>query len=149
MNEYQYAGTLQFLFLLIFLVTVALFFWTQHRTLNAVRPENRRMQPGLVWLQFIPLFGLGWQFYVIGKISDSIRDDLNAPSGDSVFSDDPIPMHNRPTYSYGIAYAVLACLSLLPLGLIKVLFSLAGLVMLIVYWVELARYTKRLKNRIL
>ncbi|WP_276481676.1 hypothetical protein [Paraflavitalea pollutisoli] len=148
MNAAQSAGTIQLLLLLIILTIGALFFWTQHRAFLAVRPENRRMEPGLVWLQFIPLFGLGWQFYVIVKLSDSIRDDLNAPSGDSLFGDDPVPTHTRPTYGLGISYAILICISLLPLGLIKSLFSLAGLVLLIIYWIDVARYTKRLKNRI-
>jgi hypothetical protein len=148
MNDYESAGLLQLLLLIPFLVVSILFLWSQHKTLALIRPEyRRRMPPGQVWLQLIPLFGLGWQFYVISKISDSIRDDLNAPSGDSLFGDDPLPTGKRPTYATGISYAVLFCLTLLPLGLLKSLLALAGLIVWVIYWIELSGYTRRFKQR--
>jgi hypothetical protein len=147
MNDYQSGAYLQLLLLIPFLVIGCLFLWSQQRTLALVRPENRRMPPGQVWLQLIPLFGLVWQFIVISKISDSIRDELNTPSGDSLFSEDPIPTGHRPTYATGIAYAILFCISIMPIELLQGLASLAGLVVWIVYWVELSRYTRRLKQR--
>lgn len=147
MTEYESGAYLQLLLLLPMLIVGGFFLWTQQRALLSVRPENRRMQPVLVWLQLIPPFGMGWQFYVIGKVSDSLRDDLNTPNGDSLFSDDPIPLHSRPTYSLGISYALLFCLTLLPLGMIKSLLALAGLIVWITYWIELARFTKRVKQR--
>src|SRR5262245_60740710 len=114
MNDYQSGGYLQIIFLIAFIIPVIFFILTQQRTLELIRPENRRMSPGQVWLQFIPLFGIVWQFLVISRISDSIRSELNTPIGDSIFSEDPIPHTVRPTYNTGISYATLFCISIIP-----------------------------------
>jgi hypothetical protein len=149
MNDYQSAGYIQLLLLIPFIAVAILFLLSQQRTLALVRPENRRMPPGQVWLQLIPLFGLVWQFIVVTRISDSIRNELNTPGDDSLFSDDPIPSDERPTYATGIAYSILFCITVLPIGLLQSLASLAGLVVWIVYWVQLSGYTKRLRQRTL
>ena len=147
MNDYDSGVLIQLLLLFLFLVIGVLFIWSQYKTLTLIRPEYRRMSPGQVWLQLIPLFGLVWQFFVISKISDSIRDDLNAPIGDSIFGEAPVSTGKRPTYATGISYAVLFCLTILPLGLFKSLLALAGLILWIIYWIELSGYTRRFKQR--
>ena len=149
MQLLQSEGWLQILLLLAFIVPVIFFFLTQQRTLELVRAANRRMRPVQVWLQLIPVFGLIWQFIVIKKISDSIRDELNTPTGDSIFAEDPIPQSNKPTYNAGISYAALFCISTLPLLFLKSLAALAGLGAWINYWVQLSRYKKKLKERAL
>ncbi|HEY0611564.1 MAG TPA: hypothetical protein VGD35_17960, partial [Chitinophaga sp.] len=97
-----------------------------------VRPENRRMHPMLVWLQLIPIWGILWQFYVICKIADSIRNELNT-------SDLPF------AYVAGLTYASLLCLSWLPLTVFYY-FSATGLGMWIIYWVLLLRLKRQLKS---
>jgi hypothetical protein len=64
---------------ILFLYALALIFLliTQHRTLLAVQPANRRLIPGFVWLQLIPVFGLIWQFFVARRISASLRQALS------------------------------------------------------------------------
>ena len=42
------------------------------KTLSAVKPENRKMHPGLVWLLFIPLFSTYWYYKVVTSIADSL-----------------------------------------------------------------------------
>ena len=149
MNNYQSGGLLQIFLLIPFLVTAILFLLTQSRTLELIRAANRRMSPGQVWLQLIPLYGLFYQFSVIARISDSIRNEFNTPTGDSIFADDTIPSNNRPTYSVGISYATLFCISLIPFPLLKNLAALAGLILWVVYWVQLSGYKKKLKERAL
>ena len=147
MNYFQSAGSFQLVVLVAFLIPAILFILTQHRTLEAIRPENRRMSPGQVWLQMIPIFGLVWQFIVINKISDSIRDELNTPMGDSIFAEDTLPTNFRPTFSTGASYAALFCISIIPIPIIKGLAAWAGLILWIVYWVQLAQYKRKLKDR--
>jgi hypothetical protein len=149
MNDYQSGAFLQLLLLVPLLVLTIIFLLTQSRTLELIRPENRRMSPGQVWLQLIPLFGLFYQFSVIARISDSIRNEFNSPTGDSLFAEDTIPSNHRPTYSMGISYATLFCISIIPFPLLKGLAALAGLIFWVVYWVQLAGYKKRLKERAL
>lgn len=54
MNEPLHAGYIQILLLIVFIIPVIFFVLTQQRTLELIRPENRLMRPGQVWLQFIP-----------------------------------------------------------------------------------------------
>jgi len=110
---------LQILLLFAFLIPVIFFFLTQQRTLSLIRPANRRMRPGQIWLQLIPFFGMVWQFIVVTRISDSIRDELNTPVDDSIFGDVNMSHSSRPTYNAGITYCVLFCISIIPLALIK------------------------------
>lgn len=146
MNDTHVAGLIQLLLLAFFLALAIFFLLTQVRTLDLIRPENRRMTPGQVWLQLIPLFGLFYQFTVIARLSDSIRNELNSPTGDSIFAEETIPSNHRPTYSVGISYAILFCISIIPFPLLKGLASLAGLVLWVVYWVQLAGYKKRIRE---
>lgn len=142
------SGTIQLLLLFAFLVVAALFLFTQQKALERVRPQNRQMAPGQVWLQLIPLFGLYWQFVVIRKISFSIRDDLNTPYDDSIFSDVPVHSDEKPTYTTGIAYAVLFCITIVLPGLLKSLASLAGIILWVIYWIQLSGYSRRLRDRV-
>ncbi|SRR5215203_1959020 len=73
-----FSSELQFLFLGLFLIPAIFFLLTQQNTLKAIQPHNRAMSPGQVWLQLIPIFGMIWQFFVVSKISDSLRRELAA-----------------------------------------------------------------------
>jgi hypothetical protein len=102
-----------------------------------------------VWLQLIPFFGLIWQFYVITKVSDSIRDELNTPTDDSIFPQHFIPQNHRPTYMAGISYAILFCVTIVvPIPILKGLASLATIGAWIYYWIQLTGYKKLLKERV-
>jgi hypothetical protein len=85
-------------------------------TLRAVRPENRLMQPGMVWLQMIPLFGQIWQFRVVTRIADSIVNQRIAFGEDSIVgladytaAEDA---NKRPTYGMGIIYCTLVLIDM-------------------------------------
>jgi hypothetical protein len=130
--------------LLAFIVLGVFFLLTQYRTLEAIRPENRRMRSGQVWLQMIPLFGLIWQFIVINRIADSICEALNSPTGDSIFAENFVPSNERPTYAIGLAYAICFCVSFLPIYSIRNAASLAGVIFWIIYWVKLAKYKRKI-----
>ena len=54
---------------LVYLVVDIFYLMTLQKCLNRVSEENRGMSPGLVWLNLIPLFGLGWHFYTVIKIN--------------------------------------------------------------------------------
>lgn len=134
--------------LLIFLVPMILFLLTQQNTLKAIRPDNRRIQPGEVWLQLIPLFNIVWQFIVVSRISESIRNEINGRAEDSflgaanpIFANDVEP---RPTYSIGLAYCILGLCGIIPL--LGWLASLAALVCWIIYWTQVAAYKNKFLN---
>ena len=62
----------------VLFVLEVLFIVHLQRLLERVRPENRTMAPGLVWLEIIPLFGFFWFLYVVQKIRDSLRKEYQA-----------------------------------------------------------------------
>lgn len=121
--------------LLILLIPFIFYLITLQNTLKEVKYENRKMEPGLVWLMFIPLFNLVWQFIVITRVADSIQAELTE-RGQQVTE--------RPGYNIGLSYAILSVCSLLPIPFIKSLLSLAALICFIIHWVKIAEYKRLL-----
>jgi hypothetical protein len=150
-------GYLQIILLLVFIGIVVLFLLTQQNTLKAVRRENRLMQPGLVWLQLIPVVGQIWQFIVVLRIAKSIRKEIKFVQGDSLFGSSDLSvaekLTHRATLAIGITYCTLtlvgASFNLFmtagqesPLTPIVGLIFLTGIACWIVYWVRLAQSRK-------
>lgn len=136
----------ELLFLALFFVPAVLFLLTQQRTIRLIQPHNRRIEPGEVFLQLVPLFGMVWQFFVVIRLSDSIRKEL----GETTFSFEGTPVvHSakeaRPTFRIGIIYCTLFSCYILPfIG--RYLF-LGGMICWVIYWVQLYRYKKKLEEK--
>ncbi len=104
---------LNLVLILLFIIPAILFVLTQQNTLKAIRPQNRLMNPGMVWLQFIPVFGQVWQFIVVSRIAGSaVRERIT-------FQDDSIlgltnaataTIGKRPTLVMGITFCTLSSL---------------------------------------
>jgi hypothetical protein len=45
---------------------------TLSRCFSRIAPRNRRMEPGLVWLNLIPCFQLIWIFFTTTRLADSL-----------------------------------------------------------------------------
>jgi len=118
----------------ISLIPMIFFLLTLQNTLNAVSFENRKMEPGLVWLSLIPLFGMVWQFIVVDRMAGSLQAEF-AKRGMAT-------EEARPGNSIGLAYCILFCCSLIPfLGYVT---SIAGLICWIIYWIRISDYKNRL-----
>jgi hypothetical protein len=120
---------------LILIIPFVFYLITLQKTLEAISPENRKMAPGQVWLLFIPLFNLIWQFIVVNSIADSIAAEcrkLNITTNEA-----------RPTAGIGIAKCVLSVCGLIPY--LGSLCSVASIICWIIYWVKVAEY----KNQII
>ena len=107
---------------------------TLQNTLIKISPENRRMPPTNVWLSFIPLFGLAWQFVIVDRMADSLKAEFDT-KGINVGS-------NKPGFGIGISYSILFCLSIFPF--VGFLTSIAGLICWIIYWVQISNYKLQL-----
>lgn len=154
---------------LLFLVPSVFFLLTQQNTLKAIRRDNRRLRPGLVWLQLIPIFNLYWMFIVVTRIADSIYKEHSSLTDDSILGvadpDAAEGFGKRPTYRIGIAYCLLNLL--IPLLIITIdmftstivmiptLYKMLGFVLgfvclavitcWIIYWVKLAGEKRKLQ----
>jgi hypothetical protein len=116
-------------FFVIAIIPVVFFLLTLQNTLKAISGENRRMPPANVWLLFIPIFNIVWQFIVVDKIAQSIGAEcarLNIPVSQS-----------KPTYGIGLAWNICNCVSIIP-----IIGGLAALVTFIIYWVKVAEYKR-------
>lgn len=136
----------QLIFWVLFLVPAILFLLTQQSTIKLIQPKNRRISPGEVFLQLVPLFGMIWQFFVVARLSDSIRKELGERT--FTFEDSPLvytAKDNRPTYKIGIAYCILFCCYLIPF--VGEILFLAGTVCWVIYWVRLYQYKKKLEDK--
>jgi hypothetical protein len=127
--------------LAIALVPEIFFLLNLQETLRRVSPQNRAMPAGYVWLQLIPVFGIGWFIYTVIKVTDSLRAEYGSrgwrPEGDF-------------GYGVGLAAGILNIAGfvwewipgrVLPLG---VALGIGQLVCWIIYWVK----TARIKNRL-
>ena len=151
----QDSGYLQIILLLVFVAIGVLFLLTQQNTLKAVKPENRLMQPGQVWLQLIPLFGQFWQFSVVSRIAGSLGKERTSFQEDSILGladfSAAEQIGERPTYGIGLAYCILEIIDILMAtawpNLLPAIQGLVGLAMMtcwIIYWIQLAVIKKKI-----
>jgi hypothetical protein len=119
----------------ILLLPLILYLLTLQKTLNLVRPENRHMEPGLVWLALIPIFSIIWNFFIVSKVAESLRLEFKQRNIQT--------QEEKPGYTIGLAYCILVCCTIIPvLGLLT---SIAGLVCWIIYWVKISGYKAELE----
>src|ERR1700744_6454406 len=106
---------MQILLLLAFVIPYCLFLLTQQNTLKALG-QYRLMEPGMVWLQLIPVIGVIWQFTVVARIADSFKSQnslVNDEHSILGLTDGAVEnMGQRPTYNIGLAYCILITLSI-------------------------------------
>jgi len=126
----------------IFLIPYIFFIRTQYSTLEAIQPENRFMKPFEVWLQLIPVFGLLWQFVVVGRIADSIQRQYQEHKESSFLGigtgDLQEMIQERVTYTTGFSYSVLLILSFIPV--IGFIIGIPMLILWITYWRQLIKH---------
>jgi hypothetical protein len=147
---------LQIALLLAFVIPAILFFLSQQKILQIISPENREMSPGSVWLQFIPVFGMVWQFIVVIRIAHSVSKELTSKMGDTILENSQVQIKSTdesPTYTIGIAYCILTTLGVLinyssmhssSFLALSSFFVLTGMVCWIIYWVRLVNTKNQL-----
>jgi hypothetical protein len=123
--------------LAIALIPVIFYLLTLSRTLKQCAPHNRRMEPGEVWMMFIPLFGLVWHFITVGRLADSLAAEFRQRN---------IPVQEaRPGYNMGMTFLILRVCGVIPF--LGILTGIAGLVCWIIYWSKIAAYKRQLEQQ--
>lgn len=114
--------------------------------LSQCAPESRRMPPGQVWLILIPLFGIVWMFVVVSRIADSLAAE---------FKRRQLPLDSeRPGYAVGLVMSIAGCGGIIrnigkywqiqELYWMGIVIAFVMIVLMIVYWVQIDGYKKRL-----
>jgi hypothetical protein len=121
----------------LFLLPWFFFLLNLQNLLNNVHPANRRMSPGLVWLNFIPIFFMFWFIYTVIKVRDSVHAEFEArgwyPDGDLGYN---------VGLTTGILWVAAHFIGWIPF--IGWVLPLAGVICWIIYWLK----TSDLKNRL-
>jgi len=120
---------------LILLIPLIFFLLTLQKALNRVAPERRTMNPPMVWLDLIPLFGVVWNFIMVNALSKSLGAELTARN---------IPHENDPGKVIGFVWAGLGAACLIP-GL-SFLLGIPVLIMWIIYWVKIAGFSAKIAD---
>lgn len=129
------------LFIPVLLAIIPLIFYllTLQNTFKAISDENRKMQPGEVWLSLIPIFGYIWQFFIVTKMADSLSAELKTKGIEH--------SEERPAYNIGLIYCILMVAAsplAIIIGFLGSILSIAGVVFWILYWVKIEEYRKKL-----
>lgn len=130
-NELAAYGVIGTLYAAYFVVRV-LYLRMLHQCLNRVHPRNRTLQPGMVWLDLIPLFNYVWGFILVNRVAESL---------DAEFFDRRIE-HDGDDYGQSIGVASNVCQVLGPFTCS--LMSIPGLILWVIYWVRIAAYNHEL-----
>ena len=93
------------------------------------------MPPGQVWLLFIPLFNIVWQFIVVKKIAVSIEKEMRQCNGFTTV---------EPTYNIGLAFCILNVCGFIPV--LGAFARLAALVCWIIHWVKVSEYKRKIET---
>ena len=121
----------------IFLLPWFFFLLNLQTTLNRVSIGNRAMPAGQVWLNFIPVFNLGWFIYTVFKVRDSVKAEYASRGW---------PAEGDFASNVGLATGILAIVSFF-IGWVPVLgwgAAVAQVVCWIVYWLKTAEFKNRL-----
>lgn len=129
---------------LAIVLAIQIFFClTLSKALTQVRPGNRDLEPGQVWLVLIPLFNLYWIFVITSKIPSSLRREFRERGMDQRGED----------YAAGIGkwYAICNVVGFVGgfipfVNIVSGLFGLAGFVLWIMFWIKIAGYSKELRE---
>jgi hypothetical protein len=119
--------------LVIALIPMVFYILTLQKALNKCAPENRAMQPGMIWLLLVPLVNLVWSFFVVLNMAKSLGAEFQKRG----MAEEP-----EPGKKLGLIMCVLFCCGIIPL--LGALCSLGGLVCWILYWLKIVEFSKKL-----
>lgn len=122
--------------LAVVVLVYAFFLLTLHRALGRCRPHNRTMEPGLVWLNLIPLFNLVWQFVTVSRVSASLATEFRARGRD----------HNKGDYGYALGMTAFALFLAVIVPILGVLCWIGGFVCWVIYWGQIAHLGAQLAS---
>lgn len=73
------AGICCYAAIAIFALAMVIYFLVvSYKALSAVSPENRDMEPGMVFMYLIPIFGpLVWPFFIVFRIASSLQKEFD------------------------------------------------------------------------
>jgi len=117
----------------ILAIFAAIIFFFLYKPLSKVPQVHREMEPGMVFLLFIPLFGIFWLFMVAQRVPASFKSYFDSIGDES---------HEDCGKNMGMGWAICSAVSLIPY--IGFLASLVGIVFMIIFLVKINGMAKQI-----
>ncbi|MDF1819509.1 MAG: hypothetical protein P1U54_12775 [Immundisolibacteraceae bacterium] len=118
---------------MVMVAPVIFYLLSLQKSLHLSGKENQRMRPGMVWLNLIPVFNLGWHLYTVLKVGETLSARLGKQGGDG-------------GRTLGILTSLLALGCLIPAY--RNYFAIATLVAWVAYWVRITGYNVFLRDQL-
>lgn len=112
------------LFAIVMLVIQILLLLSLSKSLAAVSPRNRKMEPGMVWLNFIPFFNYVWWILTVLRVSESLELEYDSRG-------------LRGDGDYGKMLGIIFFVSMFICGCVTP-------ILMIIYMIKINKYTKAL-----
>jgi hypothetical protein len=112
---------------IITLTLVILHLITVYKTFNLIAKRNRTMEPGMVFLVFVPLLGIVWPFFVVLRLAESLRNEFEDRGWDT----------EGESFGYGMGLAM---------AILNLTCGPIGLIFTIIHWRQISGYATRLSR---
>ncbi len=113
-------------------MVTAFYLLTLQTALSQCSSEVRTMDPGKVWLCFVPLFNWYWQFVVVENLTKSLAGEFDKRG---------IVVEKNPGRAIGLAMCVLTIFTLM-----IHLLAIPAMICWIIYWFKIAGFSARLAS---
>jgi cell division protein FtsW (lipid II flippase) len=145
-NEAEALG----LVILLGLVFLFIFYLLSLRkTMKAIRPENRTITPGMVWILLVPYFQIILQFWITKAMADSLVKEYRARGLETKNEDFGL----KSGFGMAILEIVLLTLEVIygekaphDIMVAQGIFGIAIIVYFIKHWYHISRYGKALRT---
>ena len=122
------------LFMLLWLVPAIFYLLMLQKALTRCSPELRAMDPNMVWLMLIPIFGIVWHFIIVNNMAKSL--------GAEFAKRNIIIEETEPGKKTGMPMCILSACGIIPF--IGILAGIAALVFWVMYWIKISEYSEKL-----
>ena len=122
-------------FIIIFILIAVFYLLNLQNLLKTIKDENRDVEPGNVWLMFIPLFNIVYPFILYPKISSSVKKEFESRG---------ISNNDDGAKNLGLAFAITGAAAILPIPFLSTIIALGNLVLFIIWWVKTAGFKNKL-----
>lgn len=140
MNDDEVAGVVLVVYIVVILVAFVVGIGIQVgisyllvKIQEAVPEQFRDISPGMIWLGLIPLFGLGWAFYIYIAIASSYKKVFQA-NGVANYGDGPMLL--------GLFHCICQILFFIPC--LSIFFQIGSFVLMIIFLVIMFDRRKQL-----
>ncbi|HXD88309.1 MAG TPA: hypothetical protein VN641_17605 [Urbifossiella sp.] len=136
----EFGGFACVLSVIVFIAYIT-FLSSVDRVLKRVDPENRRMDPGQVWLNIFPFFNCIWLIVTVERVGESLRNEFLA-RGQFRKSESYGKTSGLAAvclWAFGVPFVIGESPCVLAVWILAVIYS-------IVYWLQISSYARRLRS---